>query len=70
VIATKFGLVQGGGYGGYVTRGRPHYVRRACGASLKRLGTDHIDPHYQHRSAMAVTRMANHARRRAFTLGR
>jgi hypothetical protein len=49
VIATKFGLVPGDGYGGYVISGRPHYVRRACGASLKRLGTDHIDPYYQHR---------------------
>jgi len=49
VIATKFGLVPGDGYGGYVISGQPHYVRRACGASLKRLGTDHIDPFYQHR---------------------
>ena len=49
MIATKFGLVPGDGYGGYVISGRPHYVRRACGASLKRLGTDHIDPYYQHR---------------------
>jgi aryl-alcohol dehydrogenase-like predicted oxidoreductase len=49
VIATKFGLVPGDGSGRYVISGRPHYVRRACGASLKRLGTDHIDPYYQHR---------------------
>ncbi len=28
--------------------GRPEYVRSACEASLKRLGTDHIDIYYQH----------------------
>jgi hypothetical protein len=30
VIATKFGLVTGDGYGGYAISGRPDYVRRAC----------------------------------------
>ena len=49
MIATKFGLVPSDGYGDYVISGRPAYVRRACDASLKRLGTDHIDPYYQHR---------------------
>src|SRR6202030_2293046 len=29
--------------------GKPEYVRAACDASLKRLGTDHIDLYYQHR---------------------
>jgi len=29
--------------------GRPEYVREACDASLKRLGTDCIDLYYQHR---------------------
>ena len=29
--------------------GRPEYVRAACEASLKRLGTDHIDLYYLHR---------------------
>src|ERR1700675_4192099 len=29
--------------------GKPEYVRSACEASLKRLGVDHIDLHYQHR---------------------
>jgi len=29
--------------------GRPEYVHSACDASLKRLGTDHIDLYYQHR---------------------
>jgi aryl-alcohol dehydrogenase-like predicted oxidoreductase len=30
-------------------RGDPEYVRKACDASLKRLGVDHIDLYYQHR---------------------
>src|SRR3954468_22140542 len=29
--------------------GKPEYVRSACDASLKRIGTDHIDLYYQHR---------------------
>jgi aryl-alcohol dehydrogenase-like predicted oxidoreductase len=29
--------------------GKPEYVRTACEASLKRLGTDYIDLYYQHR---------------------
>jgi aryl-alcohol dehydrogenase-like predicted oxidoreductase len=32
-----------------VIDGSPDYVRAACEASLKRLGTDHIDLYYQHR---------------------
>jgi len=49
VIATKFGNVrdeQGNSLG---IDGSPEYVRRACDASLKRLGVDHIDLYYQHR---------------------
>src|SRR5215204_6349134 len=29
--------------------GEPDYVRKACDASLSRLGVDHIDLYYQHR---------------------
>ncbi len=29
--------------------GKPEYVKQACDASLKRLGTDYIDLYYQHR---------------------
>lgn len=49
VLATKFGNVRGesGEYLGI--RGDPEYVRRACDASLQRLGVDHIDLYYQHR---------------------
>ncbi|BDV42943.1 oxidoreductase [Geotalea uraniireducens] len=56
IVATKFGMVRSaspGPNGGWapVTGicGRPEYVRAACEASLKRLGTDHIDLYYQHR---------------------
>ena len=49
VLATKFGHVRSPD--GAVTRidGSPAYVRRACEASLDRLGVDHIDLYYQHR---------------------
>ena len=49
VLATKFGnerLPDGTRVG---VNGRPEYVRSACDASLRRLGTDHIDLYYQHR---------------------
>lgn len=49
IIATKFGISreQDGSYNGI--RGDPDYVRAACEASLRRLGTDYIDLYYQHR---------------------
>ncbi len=49
VIATKFGNERGedGTYLGI--NGRPEYVRRACDASLARLGIETIDLYYQHR---------------------
>jgi aryl-alcohol dehydrogenase-like predicted oxidoreductase len=49
VLATKFGNVRGedGSYLGI--SGKPDYVRKACDASLQRLGVDHIDLYYQHR---------------------
>ena len=49
VLATKFGyerLPDGTLVG---INGRPDYVRRACDASLERLGVSHIDLYYQHR---------------------
>ncbi|MSQ66954.1 MAG: aldo/keto reductase [Gammaproteobacteria bacterium] len=49
VIATKFGIVRDEGGGWHGISGRPAYVRSACEASLKRLGTDYIDLYYQHR---------------------
>jgi aryl-alcohol dehydrogenase-like predicted oxidoreductase len=49
VVATKFGneRAEDGTYLG--VNGRPDYVRKACDASLQRLGTDRIDLYYQHR---------------------
>jgi aryl-alcohol dehydrogenase-like predicted oxidoreductase len=49
VLATKFGNVRGPNGERLGIDGRPEYVRRACEASLRRLGVDHIDLYYQHR---------------------
>ena len=50
VLATKFGIVRDpNNPGTRGVNGKPDYVKRACEASLKRLGTDHIDLYYQHR---------------------
>ncbi len=50
VLATKFGLVRDPeNPAARTVNGRPDYVRRACDASLRRLGTDYIDLYYQHR---------------------
>ncbi|HEU4896697.1 MAG TPA: aldo/keto reductase [Actinomycetota bacterium] len=49
VLATKFGN-QRREDGSFVRiNGEPEYVRRACDASLERLGVDRIDLYYQHR---------------------
>jgi aryl-alcohol dehydrogenase-like predicted oxidoreductase len=49
VLATKFGVVRGADGSFQGTDGSSDYVRRACDASLRRLGVDHIDLYYQHR---------------------
>ena len=49
VLATKFGNVRGANGERLGINGRPDYLRRACDASLKRLGVEHIDLYYQHR---------------------
>jgi aryl-alcohol dehydrogenase-like predicted oxidoreductase len=50
VLATKFGLVRDpANPAARGVSGRPEYVRQACEASLRRLGTDHLDLYYQHR---------------------
>jgi aryl-alcohol dehydrogenase-like predicted oxidoreductase len=50
-LATKFGikLVEEGNLIDRVIDGSAQYVRTACDASLRRLGTDWIDLYYQHR---------------------
>ena len=49
LIATKFGNVRGENGEFLGIRGDGEYVRKACEASLQRLGLDHIDLYYQHR---------------------
>jgi len=49
VLATKFGNVRDERGNSLGIDGSPEYVRKACDASLKRLGVDHIDLYYQHR---------------------
>ncbi len=49
VVATKFGNERRADGTRVGVNGRPEYVRSACDASLRRLGTDHIDLYYQHR---------------------
>ena len=48
VLATKFGILRDGpAFAGL--SGKPSYVKKACEASLKRLGTEVIDLYYLHR---------------------
>jgi aryl-alcohol dehydrogenase-like predicted oxidoreductase len=49
VLATKFGFIGGPGDANRTVDGSPAYVRKACDASLERLGVDHIDLYYLHR---------------------
>jgi len=49
VLATKFGNMRGEDGAFLGISGRPDYVRKACDASLQRLGVDVIDLYYQHR---------------------
>jgi aryl-alcohol dehydrogenase-like predicted oxidoreductase len=48
-LATKFGNERTPDGGRLGINGQPEYVRRACEASLERLGVDVIDLYYQHR---------------------
>ena len=54
VLATKFGIVRTADPSVRSIRGDAAYVREACEASLRRLGVDHIDLYYQHRSDPGV----------------
>jgi aryl-alcohol dehydrogenase-like predicted oxidoreductase len=49
VLATKFGNERREDGSWIGINGKPEYVRKACNASLKRLGVDFIDLYYQHR---------------------
>lgn len=48
-LASKFGFVLEPGKGATGFDGSPAYVKKACDASLKRLGIDSIDLYYAHR---------------------
>ncbi|MEQ6903460.1 aldo/keto reductase [Nocardioides sp. YIM 152588] len=48
-VATKSGIVTGGGVGQRKVRGDRAYVREQIETSLRRLGTDRVDLYYQHR---------------------
>ena len=54
VLATKFGNERGEDGSFLGINGSPDYVRRACDASLQRLGVDVLDLYYQHRVDTAV----------------
>ncbi len=49
VLATKFGNVRGENGERLGISGDPDHVRKACEASLERLGVEYIDLYYQHR---------------------
>jgi aryl-alcohol dehydrogenase-like predicted oxidoreductase len=48
-LATKFGIDRSGGDAHRIVRGEHDYVKRACEASLLRLGVEVIDVYYLHR---------------------
>ena len=54
VLATKFGIVRGKDPTHRSIRGDAEYVHDSCDASLARLGVDHIDLYYQHRTDSTV----------------
>jgi len=54
VVATKFGNERREDGTRIGINGSPDYVRKACHASLQRLGVDHIDLYYQHRVDRSV----------------
>ena len=49
ILATKFGNERREDGSWVGINGKPEYVKKACDASLKRLGVDYIDLYYQHR---------------------
>ena len=49
ILATKFGNERRADGSRVGINGTPEYVHKACDASLKRLGVEHIDLYYQHR---------------------
>src|SRR5688572_3507665 len=54
VLATKFGNERREDGSWVGVNGKPEYVKRACEASLRRLGVEYIDLYYQHRVDQTV----------------
>jgi aryl-alcohol dehydrogenase-like predicted oxidoreductase len=54
IVATKFGVERRADGSWIGINGKPEYVRKACDASLGRLGLDCIDLYYQHRVDQTV----------------
>lgn len=54
VLATKFGNERSPEGKFLGVNGKPEYVKKACEASLQRLGVDYIDLYYQHRVDTSV----------------
>ncbi|TJZ54530.1 aldo/keto reductase [Streptomyces piniterrae] len=53
-LASKFGVVRSGDRRARRVDSTPAYAKRACTASLRRLGVDHLDLYYLHRRHPAV----------------
>ncbi|MEK2477037.1 MULTISPECIES: aldo/keto reductase [Streptomyces] len=53
-LASKFGVVRSGDRRARRVDSTPAYAKRACTASLRRLGVDHLDLYYLHRRNPAV----------------
>ncbi|WP_175408537.1 aldo/keto reductase [Streptomyces sp. TRM64462] len=53
-LASKFGVVRSGDRRARRVDSTPAYAKRACTASLRRLGVDHLDLYYLHRRDPAV----------------
>ncbi|WP_433255990.1 aldo/keto reductase [Streptosporangium sp. CA-135522] len=54
VIATKFGIKGWTGDGSFVLDSSPEYARKACEASLRRIGVDVIDLYFLHRRDRSI----------------
>lgn len=54
ILATKFGNERRPDGSWVGINGKPEYVKKACNASLKRLGVEYIDLYYQHRVDTSV----------------
>ena len=54
ILATKFGNERREDGSWVGINGKPEYVKKACDASLQRLGVDYIDLYYQHRVDTSV----------------